>query len=84
MVLSHEGIEKGIEDVVFQERVNIAPFPINKYSYLKTKKAYGFPVIGVYITGKKFSGIYTRVGDFVTNTSAKFMSTYIRHLQKNK
>jgi glutathionylspermidine synthase len=84
VVLSHEGIEKGIEDVVFQERVNIAPFTINKYSYLKTKKAYGFPVIGVYVAGKKFSGIYTRIGDFVTNTSAKFMSTYIRHLQKNK
>lgn len=78
VILSYEGIEKDIEDVIFQDRVNISPVEINKHSYLKKEKAYGFPVVGVYVTGMKPSGIYTRIGDFVTNTSAKFMATYIK------
>ncbi len=77
VILSYEGIEKTIEDVIFQDRVNISPVEINKYSYLKKEKAYGFPVVGVYVTGMKPSGIYTRIGDFVTNSSAKFMATYM-------
>lgn len=76
--LSHDGNFKEQEDVIFQGRVNIKPFYQKVYSTIKEESKYQFPVIGVYITGDKPSGVFTRMGDFITNKNAIYMSTYIK------
>lgn len=78
IIMSYEGIEKGLEDVIFQERVNTKPFEMVKYDTICSESKFHFPVIGIYITGSKPSGIFTRMGDFVTNESASFVTTFIR------
>lgn len=76
--LSCDGNFKEQEDVIFQDRVNIKPLYGKVYSTIKEESKYQFPVIGVYITGDKPSGVFTRMGDFITNKDAKYMSTYIK------
>jgi glutathionylspermidine synthase len=69
---------QGEEDVIFQDRVNIRPLYTKVYSTIKEESKYQFPVIGLYITGDKPSGIFTRMGDFITDKNAIYMSTYIK------
>lgn len=76
--LSYDGNFQEQEDVIFQDRVNIKPLYTKVYSTTKEESKYQFPVIGVYITGHKPSGIFTRMGDFITNKNAVYMSTYIK------
>lgn len=78
IIMSYEGIDKGLEDVIFQERVNTKPFEMVKYDTICSESKFHFPVIGIYITGSKPSGIFTRMGDFVTNESASFITTFIK------
>ena len=66
------------DDIVFQDRVNIKPLYAKVYSTIKEYSKYQFPVIGVYITDDKPSGLFTRMGDFITNKNAIYMSTYIK------
>ncbi|MGG7176345.1 glutathionylspermidine synthase family protein [Clostridium paraputrificum] len=78
VIMSYEGVSKELEDIVFQDRVNITPLNININSTMGCSRRYQFPIMGVYITNKKPSGLYTRMGDFITNSNAIFMPTYIR------
>lgn len=75
--LSYNGIFEDIDDVVFQNRVNIMPLYNTIYTTMKGLKKFQYPVIGVYVTDKTPVGIYTRMGDFITNKNAVFMPTYI-------
>lgn len=83
IIMSYEGIEKGLEDIIFQERVNTKPFEMVKYNTICSESKFHFPVIGVYITGSKPSGIFTRMGDFVTNESASFVTTFTTEEARN-
>lgn len=78
IVMSYNGISKDLEDIIFQDRVNIKPFNININSTMGCSNRYQFPVMGVYITNNKPSGLYTRMGDFITDSNAIFMPTYVR------
>lgn len=75
--LSYNGISQEQDDIVFQNRVNIKPLYTKVYSTIKEYGKYQFPVIGVYITDDKPSGLFTRMGDLITNKNAQYMSTYI-------
>ena len=75
--LSCNGISKEQDDIVFQNRVNIKPLYTKVYSKIKEESKYQFPVIGVYITDDKPSGLFTRMGDFITDKNATYTSTYI-------
>lgn len=75
--LSCNGIEKKLDDVIFQNRVNIQPLNNKVYSTINEKNKYQFPIIGVYMTDDKPSGIYTRAGEFITDKNAIYMPTYI-------
>lgn len=66
------------DDVIFQDRVNIRPLYTNVYSTIKEEVKYEFPVIGLYITGDKPAGVFTRMGDFITDKNAIYMYTYIK------
>jgi len=57
------------EEIIFQDRVNIRPLRMDSFK---------FPIIGAYITGSELAGIYTRMGDIVTDKNAVYISTYIQ------
>ncbi|OPJ63471.1 glutathionylspermidine synthase family protein [Clostridium chromiireducens] len=75
--ISYNKIDQELENIIFQDRVNIKPICIDIYSTMGKSKKYQFPVLGVYITDDKPCGIYTRMGDFITNKNAIYMPTYI-------
>ena len=66
------------EDFIFQDRQNIRPLYIDLYDIFNKKKEYQFPVIGAYITQNEFAGLYTRMGNIITNKDAIYISTYIK------
>ena len=65
------------EEYIFQDRVNVRPLRMDVYSSLNRKEKLQFPVLGVYITGDKPSGIYTRMGEFITDSTAKYIPLYL-------
>ncbi|WP_315079321.1 glutathionylspermidine synthase family protein [uncultured Clostridium sp.] len=76
--LDYEYADSENEDVIFQDRVNIKPISVDLYSVITKENKYQFPILGVYITNDKFSGIYTRIGDIITDKNARYISTYIK------
>ncbi|MGE5627678.1 MAG: glutathionylspermidine synthase family protein [Solirubrobacterales bacterium] len=78
IVMSYEGIDRNIKDVILQERINTKPFEMMKHKTVASENRFLFPVLGVYITGDKPSGIYTRMGDFVTNERASYVATFLK------
>ena len=75
--MSYNEINLEQDESVFQNRVNIKPLYTKVYSTIKENSKYKFPVMGVYITNDKPSGLFTRIGEFITNKNATYMSTYI-------
>lgn len=69
-----EDIPKG--DYIYQELIHIKPVDIDIYSTLECKKDIRFPVIGSFLVDSKFSGIYTRCGNIITDSWASFLPTY--------
>ena len=65
------------EEYIFQDRVNVRPLRMDIYSSLNKKEKLQFPVLGIYITGDKPSGIYTRMGEFITDSTAKYIPLYL-------
>lgn len=78
IILSYEGIRKNVNNVIFQDRVNTLPFYMDRYSTVGYKKLFQFPVMGVFIADSEPCGIFTRMGDFITNEAAIFVSTYVK------
>lgn len=78
ITLSYSEKNEGLNDVIFQDRVNTKPLNIDIHSTIKKYSKYKFPVIGVYITDDKPCGMYTRMGEFITNKNAIYMPTYIK------
>lgn len=86
--LSREGIgikngyeyedNKDYSDYIFQDRVSIRPVKVRTYSTIKSKEENLIPIIGAYITGDRFAGIYTRAGSAVTDDTAVFIPTFVR------
>lgn len=76
--MSYEDTTNKLEEITFQDRVNIKPFKINISSTMGNESEYKFPVVGVYITNDKPAGAYTRMGNIVTNKNANYMATYIK------
>ena len=77
IAMSYGDIPEDISDVIFQERVNIMPLQVERHSILGSQKHMQFPVMGIYITNDTPAGIFTRIGDFITDSSAIFMPTFI-------
>ncbi|SFU69585.1 Glutathionylspermidine synthase [Clostridium sp. DSM 8431] len=79
-----QGIKDGFESLdkdeeyIFQDRINIRPLRMDVYSSLNKKEMFQFPIIGMYIASAKPVGVYTRMGEFVTNSTAKYISLYLK------
>lgn len=76
--MAYETRDYSLDEVIYQDRVNIRPFSIEVYSTIGKNEKYKFPIIGVYVTDENPAGIYTRVGDIVTNKNSNYISTYIK------
>ncbi|WP_026888053.1 glutathionylspermidine synthase family protein [Clostridium beijerinckii] len=77
VMLSYTEMNKKSDDMVFQNRINIKPLYSNIYSTMKNESKYLFPVIGMYITGDIPSGVFTRMGEFITDKNAMCVATYV-------
>ncbi|NRT89990.1 glutathionylspermidine synthase family protein [Clostridium beijerinckii] len=79
VMLNYGEMSKELDNIVFQDRINIKPLYSNIYSTMKEESKYLFPVIGTYITGDIPSGVFTRMGDFITDKNAMCVATYVEH-----
>jgi glutathionylspermidine synthase len=66
------------ENIVFQERIDIENIRLNIYNTIRRNNEIVYPIIGAYVAGDKFSGIYTRAGGRVTDCTAVYLPTYIK------
>lgn len=65
-------------DSVFQERIDIQSIEMDVCTTMGKKRCIMFPVIGAFVTGDRFAGIYTRAGNRVTDRNAIFLPTFIK------
>lgn len=66
------------DEMVFQERVPIQTVPLNIHTTMSMTQEVGYPVLGAYVIGNEFGGIYTRAGGVVTDANAIYIPTYIK------
>ena len=77
--MNYEKHDDSINEVVFQDRVNIRPLRIKCDNKIKDEHKLMFPIIGAYITGSEFAGIYTRMGNIITDKNAVYISSFINN-----
>lgn len=77
ILMNYDYSAENYEECIFQDRINIRPLKINVYSTVNKSEKFQFPIIGAYITGDKISGLYTRMGDIVTDKNAEYIPTYV-------
>lgn len=66
------------DDLVFQERIPIQTIPLNVHTTVSVEQEVVYPVIGAYVIGNEYGGIYTRAGGSVTDANAIYIPTYIK------
>ena len=62
---------------IFQERIDVQTINLDIYSTTSSSREVLYPIIGAYITGDSFAGIYTRAGGRVTDKWAVYLPTFI-------
>lgn len=72
------GFRPAENDCVFQERVEIQPVELDIHTTLGVKKEIRYPVIGTYVAGDRFAGIFTRAGSRVTGKRIVYLPVYIQ------
>ena len=72
-------LSRDIEDYVFQEWIDIQSVCMGIDTTANSSNKIVYPVIGAYVIGDQFGGIYTRVGNSITNKWAVFIPTYIEN-----
>ncbi len=72
-------LSRDIKDYVFQEWIDIQSVSMDICTTENTSKELVYPVIGTYVIGDKFGGIYTRAGSSITNKWVVFLPTYIEN-----
>lgn len=70
-------LSREITDYVFQEWIDIQSVSMDVCTTESTSKEIVYPIIGTYVVGEKFGGIYTRAGSSITNKWVMFLPTYI-------
>lgn len=66
---------------IFQKRVDIQSVQVDLYSTIKKRRTVQFPVIGGYVIGNNFGGIYTRVGNKITNKCSYYLPTFVKEIE---
>lgn len=63
-------------DVVFQRRVEIAPVTMIRHSARGPVEFTGYPVLGAFVVGNNYGGLYTRVGGRITDRYALYVPAF--------
>ncbi len=78
VLLGYEASEEPEYDFIFQKREHINPIDFDVYSILHKESKLLYPIIGTYITGDKFCGLYTRLGSIVTTSSCVYAPMFVK------
>lgn len=65
-------------DFVFQEREDIKPLDYMQHCTTSKNKKLLYPIIGTYIAGDKFCGVYTRLGELITTSSCIYSPIFLK------
>lgn len=65
-------------DCIYQEKLNLTYINADVHNTLGCDKAIKFPVIGAFIADDCFCGVYTRMGDMVTDRWAQYYPVYVK------
>jgi len=77
VVLGCDIFEEPNYDFIFQKREDIKPLDyVQYYTTGKDKKLF-YPIIGTYIAGDKFCGVYTRLGELITTSSCIYTPIFL-------
>jgi glutathionylspermidine synthase len=78
IALACELQEQPDENHVYQERVHTLSLDYTVYDNLNKNEEALYPIIGAYVTGTSFAGIYTRLGKFVTNNMCVYTPVFVK------
>jgi glutathionylspermidine synthase len=67
------------EENIYQERVQTLSLDYWTHSNIKSTRETLYPIIGTYITGTEFAGIYTRLGKFITDSACVYAPVFIEN-----
>ncbi|MGE5474554.1 MAG: glutathionylspermidine synthase family protein [Ignavibacteriales bacterium] len=82
VIFSLEEPERNYEgNCVFQERIDVQAINMDIYTACEDSREILSPVIGTYVVGEKFAGIFTRAGGWITDKWAIYLPTYVKDLR---
>lgn len=64
------------ENYVYQERVDIQDIDLEIYSTAGCDKVIAYPVIGTFVIGNNYGGVYVRAGSRITNNWAVYVPAF--------
>ena len=76
--ISEEGKDFIEDEMIFQERIPIQTVSLDIHTTMSVTQEVVYPVLGAYVIGTEFGGIYTRAGGAVTDANAIYIPTYIK------
>jgi len=65
------------QDLVYQELVDIGPVDITVYNTCEKQFQVAYPILGAFLVGDRFGGLYTRLGSQITNRYAVVAPTFV-------
>jgi glutathionylspermidine synthase len=80
VVLACELKEQPDENHVYQERVNTLGLDYGVYDSFGRTEEVLYPILGVYIAGTSYGGMYARLGEFVTSNSCIYTPVFVKEI----
>ena len=71
-------IQNDQNNLIYQKRIEIQSVNLNIHTALSNYKINAYPIIGTFVMGEEFGGIYTRAGGIITDQWAVYIPTYFR------
>lgn len=66
------------DNCIYQERIDICDINLDVNKGYKIDNKINYPILGIYMVDTEACGIYTRVGELITNKWSSFVSTFIK------
>lgn len=77
IALACELQEQPDENYIYQERVQTLNLDYRVHYNIGESIEALYPIIGCYVTGTSFAGVYTRLGEFVTRNACVYTPTFV-------
>lgn len=76
---SYDTDEVKSENCIYQERIDISNIEVEISKSYKINKKIKYPILGIYTVDIEPCGVYTRIGDLITNKWSNFLPTFIKN-----